>query len=223
MAVGGHSLGEYTALTAAGVFEFADAIRIVNDRGKLMQEAVPEGEGKMVAVLGLELNEIHQICETVDGVVSPANINAPGQVVIAGSAVAVDQAIDKLSEAGAKRLVPLAVSVPSHCALMEPTKEGVSDLLASVPMHEPVMPVYQNVDAKPHTDLDEIRRNLLAQLSAPVRWSDIFVGMSTAGNETIVECGPGRVLSGLARRIDRSVDAKSIGTLDSFKTALAAP
>ena len=223
-AVAGHSLGEYSALTVAGVFAYGDAVKLVNERGKLMQAAVPSGEGAMAAVLGLELDELTAICDEVDGIVSPANINSPGQVVIAGSASAVQAVTDQVLSEGdkRKRVVPLDVSVPSHCELMEPAAEGVSQLLRDTTMSEPACPIYQNVDAEAASDIDGIRDRLINQLSSPVRWADCVTTMAVNGCDAIVECGPGKVLTGLARRIDRRMNCKAIGTLDDFNSTLEA-
>lgn len=222
-AMAGHSLGEYSALTAAGVFGFADAVKLVHERGKIMQQAVPVGSGSMCAVLGLGLPEVEAVCNEVADVVAPANLNTPTQIVIAGTVAGVDEASVALKEAGARRLVPLAVSVPSHCELMSSTIEGVSELLDSISFQIPSVPVFQNVDASPQTDIETIRRNLIAQLSSPVRWSDCFTNMVAFGCDQFLECGPGRALSGMARQIDRSVSASVIGTVDDFRAALDQP
>ena len=222
-AMAGHSLGEYSALTAAGVFGFADAVKLVHERGKIMQKAVPVGSGSMCAVLGLGLPEVEAVCNEVADVVAPANLNTPTQIVIAGTVAGVDEASVALKEAGARRLVPLAVSVPSHCELMSSTIEGVSELLDSISFQIPSVPVFQNVDASPQTDIETIRQNLIAQLSSPVRWSDCFTNMVAFGCDQFLECGPGRALSGMARQIDRSVSASVIGTVDDFRAALDQP
>ena len=219
-AVAGHSLGEYSALTAAGVLTFSDATKLVHERGRLMQEAVPERGGSMAAVLGLDLDVLDEVCDSVEGVVSPANINAPGQVVIAGSAEAVETASAMLTERGAKRIVPLAVSVPSHCELMNGATEGVASLLESVSLYQPKIPVYHNVDAQVSQSTDEIRDRLLRQLSSPVQWAATISSMIGYGCDHFIECGPGRVLSGLMRRIDRGASAVSIGSLDAFKKSI---
>ena len=220
-AMAGHSLGEYSALTAAGVFGFADAIKLVHERGKIMQSAVPVGTGGMAAVLGLELPDIEAACQAVDEIVAPANINSQTQVVIAGSKAGIEKASEQLLERGARRVVPLAVSVPSHSELMKPTVEGVEELLDSVTIKTPTVAVFQNVDAMQHTDVTSIRSNLIAQLSSPVRWMDSFNNMIADGCDTFFECGPGRVLAGVARQIDRSVTATALGTLENFQEALA--
>ena len=219
-AMAGHSLGEYSALTAAGALEFGTAVRLVHERGKLMQAAVPSGEGAMAAVLRLDDEELAAICEKVEGVVAPANYNSPGQVVIAGSAAAVDEASTLCQEAGA-RVVVLDVSVPSHCALMSPTSGGVEQLLVASQLQLPRVPVYQNFDGKPAEDVEEIRRKLVSQLSNPVRWSSGISAMVEDGATTMVECGPGKVLTGLFRRIDRSIKALAISDAAGFDKALA--
>ena len=223
-AVAGHSLGEYSALTAAGVFEFDDVVRLVHERGKLMQAAVPRGEGAMAAVLGIELDELSALCDEVEGVVTPANINSPGQVVVAGAAAAVQTVVDQVRAEGdkRKRVVPLDVSVPSHCELMRPAADGVERLLNEVNMREPSCPVFQNVDAQATTNVSDIRDRLIRQLTAPVRWADCASAMVANGCEALIECGPGKVLTGLARRIDRSMNCKAIGSVDDFDAALEA-
>ena len=220
VAVAGHSLGEYSALTAVGVFNFSDAVKLVNERGKIMQSAVPVGTGGMAAVVGLAIKDIESACEAIDEVVAPANINTDTQVVIAGTTAGIEKATDALKEHGAKRVIPLAVSVPSHSVLMEPTMEGVAELLDSVTINTPKVPVYQNVDASPYQDIELIRKNLIAQLYSPVRWRDTFSNMVSAGCDIFFECGPGRVLSGIARQIDRSATTTSLGTLENFQSAL---
>lgn len=226
-AVAGHSLGEYSALTAVGTFDFSDAVKLVHERGKLMQGAVPQGEGAMAAILGLELDELQALCDVVDEVVAPANINSPGQVVIAGSSEGVQAVSDQVVAAGdkRKRVVPLDVSVPSHCELMKPAATGVAELLQQAEMKQPACPIYQNFSAESTTDVAVIKANLIEQLSSPVRWADCMSAMAAGGCTTFIECGPGKVLSGLARRIDRSMACKPIGSVEDFtstKEALAA-
>ena len=222
-AVAGHSLGEYSALTAAGVFQFEDAVRLVYGRGKLMQSAVPAGEGAMAAILGLELPELKQLCDETDGIVTPANINSPGQVVVAGEKSAVDALCATVEARGERRLrvVPLDVSVPSHCELMEPAEAEIEQQLLATKMAQPTCTVYHNADAGIAENESGLRERLVRQLTSPVRWSDIVTEMNANGCETLIECGPGKVLTGLARRIDRSINAKSIGTLDDFNELLA--
>lgn len=221
-AVAGHSLGEYSALTAAGTFDFSDAVKLVHERGKLMQAAVPRGEGAMAAILGLELAELQALCEGVEGIVAPANINSPGQVVIAGSARSVQAVADQVLAEGdkRKRVVPLDVSVPSHCELMNPAATGVAELLQQTTMNQPTCPIYQNFSAQATTDVAVIKASLIEQLSSPVRWADSMAAMVAGGCTTFIECGPGKVLSGLARRIDRSMKCKPIGSVDDFASTL---
>lgn len=220
--VAGHSLGEYSALTVAGVLEFATAVRLVHERGKLMQQAVPAGEGAMAAILNLDDDAVASCCANATGVVAPANYNSPGQVVIAGEAAAVNSAIDACKEAGARRAVVLDVSVPSHCTLMAPAGERLADLLAAADFREPRIPVFQNVNAEAATAAAAIRGNLLKQLVLPVQWSASVAAMASRGVATFIECGPGSVLAGLARRIDRSLKVHGIDTQDGLNAALAA-
>ena len=219
--VAGHSLGEYSALAAAGVLEFAAAVRLVHERGKLMQAAVALGEGAMTAVIGLDDERVAACCESVAGVVTPANYNAQGQVVIAGEAAAVSAAAAACAKAGARRTVPLDVSVPSHCALMAPAGQRLAELLRDAPFAPARVPVVQNVNAEATRDADVIRENLVRQLVSPVLWAASVRAMAAAGVYTLVECGPGNVLAGLARRIDRSLVVRGIGDLDGLQAALA--
>ena len=216
----GHSLGEYSALVCADALEFGDALRLVNTRGKLMQAAVPAGEGAMAAILGLDNEQVQACCDAASGVVAPANFNAPGQVVISGASAAVDDAIARCQEAGARRALKLAVSVPSHCPLMTPAATRFADYLSDVSLASPKIPVVQNVDAQVSEDLDGIRTRLIAQLSQPVRWTDCAAAIVASGATGILECGPGRVLTGLQKRIDRDVVALNIATPESFAAAL---
>lgn len=220
--VAGHSLGEYSALTAAGALDFAAAVRLVHERGKLMQQAVPSGEGAMAAILGLDDAAVEACCDAADGVVAPANYNSPGQVVIAGAADAVQRAADACKEQGARRTVLLDVSVPSHCVLMAPAGDALAALLDEVALRDTGTPVVQNFTAEAATDAATIRANLLRQLVSPVRWSASVQTMAASGASVFVECGPGNVLSGLARRIDRSLDFHPVGTLERLDGALAA-
>ena len=220
--VAGHSLGEYSALVAAGALDFANAVTLVHERGKLMQAAVPTGEGAMAAILGLDDAVVEECCAAVAGTVTPANYNSPGQVVIAGSAGAVAAAIDACKARGARRAVPLDVSVPSHCALMAPAGDPLGELLNGVELRDSRVPVFQNYTATGATDAATIRDNLLRQLVSPVRWSDSVAAMAAAGTTTFVECGPGNVLAGLARRIDRSLTVHGIGTRDGIDNAIEA-
>ena len=225
--VAGHSLGEYSALVAAGTLEFADAVTLVQKRGQFMQTAVPVGEGGMAAVLGLTDEQVRQACAEAAGeeVVQAANYNAPGQVVIAGSTDAVDRAVEACKAAGAKRAMPLAVSAPFHSALMQPAAENMSEVLETVSFSAPKMPVVQNVDARVHTDPDEIRDNLVAQMCGAVLWTDTVLALKGMDVVHMIECGPGKVLAGLAKRIDRSITTLNLLSVDaiaSVKEALSA-
>lgn len=206
-AMAGHSLGEYTALVAAGALAFEDAVRVVAERGRLMQEAVPEGDGAMAAVLGLDDEVVAAICrEAAEGqVVTPANYNSPGQIVIAGDSAAVERAMHKCRDAGAKRAMILPVSVPSHSPLMRSAAESLAHILADVEIHAPGIPVIHNVDVDSHDQADAIRQSLVTQMYSPVRWTETVQALTARGILVMAECGPGRVLSGLGRRIDRSV------------------
>lgn len=206
-AMAGHSLGEFTALVCAGAMDFADAITLVAERGRLMQEAVPEGQGAMAAILGLDDTEVLSVCEkAAEGdVVQAVNFNSPGQVVIAGSAAAVERAIQVASEEGAKKAIKLPVSVPSHCDLMKPAADKLAVKLQQVDIVKPLIPVIHNVDVSTHDDPDAIRKALSMQLYQPVRWVETVQKLAADGMSNIVEMGPGKVLMGLIRRIDRSV------------------
>ena len=220
--VAGHSLGEYSALVAAGVLTFADAIRLVRNRGLYMQEAVPQGEGAMAAVLGLDDEKVIELCEKTGQageVLSAVNFNAPGQVVIAGSASAVTRAATVFAEAGARKVMPLPVSVPSHCALMKPAAERLEKDLASIVLSAPTIPVVQNVTAQVADDVDVIRINLVSQLSQPVRWVESVRYMVANGVTGFSECGPGKVLAGLGKRIERSVPVTGMENLSVFPAA----
>jgi [acyl-carrier-protein] S-malonyltransferase len=201
----GHSLGEYSAHVAAGTLAFGDAVRTVRRRGRYMQEAVPVGQGAMAAILGLEGAAVAHACrEAADGdVVAPANLNAPGQVVIAGTAAAVARAGERAKALGAKRVVPLPVSAPFHCALMQPAQDRLAPELRALPVKPPSMPVVANVDAAPKTDGPSAIDALVRQVSAPVRWEEVVRTLASAGIRAYVEVGPGTVLSGLVRTIDR--------------------
>lgn len=217
----GHSLGEYSALVCAGSIEFADALRLVRRRGELMQQSVPAGVGAMAAILGLEDDQVEACCASVDGVVSAANYNSPGQIVIAGTAAAVDAAIEACKAAGARKAMPLAVSVPSHCALMDPAAEALATELAGVSVAMPAVPVVHNVDGLAASTPDELRAKLVAQLSQPVRWTHCVTALADAGAQTFIECGPGKVLTGLARRINKQLSGKAVNNTASLASALA--
>ena len=216
----GHSLGEYSALVCAGALTFPDAVRLVNRRGQLMQEAVPQGEGAMAAVLGLDDDKVEEACAGIVGVVSAANYNAPGQVVIAGSAAAVSEAAARCQELGARRATLLQVSGPFHCALMKPAQEAFAEALDTVALREPDIPVVQNVDAGVAASVGELRQKLLAQISQPVLWTACVQTMAGMGVTRLVECGPGRVLAGLVKRIDKSIATDNIGSLEGLRGAL---
>ena len=222
--VAGHSLGEYSALVAAGALSLADAVRGVRARGAFMQEAVPAGTGAMAAVLGLDPEVVARICaESAQGqVVSPANYNSPEQTVIAGHAAAVERAGVRLKEVGAKRVVPLAVSAPFHCALMEPVKPRLAEVLGRSAVSAPRIPVVTNVEAAPNADAARVVPLLLAQVSAPVRWVESVQAMSRAGVTRVVELGPGRVLGGLVRRISRDLEVLNVEDPASLQKSLAA-
>lgn len=219
----GHSLGEYAALVAAQSIDFEDAIKLVSTRGRLMQSAVPEGQGAMAAIIGLNDEEIIKICEQVtseDGEpVEAVNFNSPGQVVIAGASGAVDRANALLLEAGAKRALPLPVSVPSHSSLMKPAADELAEYIKDVEIRTPEIQVIHNVDAKSHDDPDDIRDALVKQLYKPVRWTQTIQIISD-GADVVVECGPGKVLSGLTRRINKEVKSASLDTLASMQRFL---
>ena len=211
----GHSLGEYSAHVAAGTLSFADALRTVRRRGQYMQQAVPVGEGAMAAILGLDADAVAAACrdaaaETGGRVVSPANINAPGQVVIAGHHDAVARAGALAKEKGAKRVIPLAVSAPFHCALMKPAEERLAPELRALTAKDPSIPVVANVDAEPKRDVRSAIEALVQQVSSPVRWDDVVRRLIAEGVTRFVELGPGTVLAGLIRKIDRSVTVVSV-------------
>lgn len=219
----GHSLGEYSALVCAGVLNFADAITLVELRGKLMQEAVPEGTGAMQAIIGLDDAAIAKACEeSAQGeVVSPVNFNSPGQVVIAGNKDAVERAGAACKAAGAKRALPLPVSVPSHCALMKPAADKLAVTLANITFNAPVVPVINNVDVKAETDADAIRHALIRQLYSPVRWTESVEAMAAQGVTQLFEMGPGKVLTGLTKRIVDGLSAAAVNDTASLTAALA--
>jgi len=216
----GHSLGEYSALVVAGALTFAEGVSLVHKRGKLMQEAVPEGEGAMAAILGLDDDVVAECCENVEGVVSPANFNAPSQVVIAGSTAAVALAVDACNEAGARKAVPLQVSGPFHCALMAPAKVGFAEALDGVELRMPEIPVVHNVDAAVAADLADLREKLMEQIARPVQWTRCMQAMMNAGADQFVECGAGKVLAGLIKRIDRKMPVHNIDSPEAFAAAL---
>ena len=223
-AMAGHSLGEYSALVAAGAISLKDAAGLVADRGKFMQEAVPEGDGAMAAILGLDDGAVIDVCgKAAKGeVVTAVNFNSPGQVVIAGNKSAVDRAVEQAKEAGAKRAVILPVSVPSHCNLMVPAAERLAERLANIEINTPAIPVYNNVDVKAESDPDTIRNALKRQLFSPVRWVGIINAFTQKNIDHVVECGPGKVLAGLNKRINRQMGAHSTVDADSILKAIQA-
>ena len=222
--VAGHSLGEYSALVAAGSLPFAAAVKLVELRGQLMQQAVPAGQGGMAAILGLEDDDVRAACaEAAQGeVVSAVNFNAPGQVVIAGGAAAVARAVEVCKAKGAKRAMPLPVSVPSHCDLMRPAAERFAEAVAALDWQAPQIPLVQNVSADVVNDLDTLKRDLLAQLYSPVRWVESMQRLGACGVTALVECGPGKVLSGLNKRCVKGVDTYSLDTPEAFAATRAA-
>ncbi|MCC4797329.1 [acyl-carrier-protein] S-malonyltransferase [Enterovibrio norvegicus] len=217
----GHSLGEYSALVCAGVIDFKEAVKLVELRGQLMQEAVPAGVGAMSAIIGLENDAIAKACEEAaqGQVVSPVNFNSPGQVVIAGNKEAVERANVLCKEAGAKRALPLPVSVPSHCALMKPAADKLAVALDSIEFSEPSIPVVNNADVAAETDPSAIKSALVRQLYGPVRWTESVEKMAGEGVELLLEMGPGKVLTGLAKRIDRKLNAAAVNDPASLEAA----
>jgi len=216
----GHSLGEYSALVCAGALDFTDAVKLVALRGQFMQQAVAEGEGAMAAVIGLEDAEIEKICleQAGEQVVTPVNYNSPGQVVIAGHAEAVARAAEALKEAGAKRVLPLPVSVPSHCALMQPAASQLADALKSIKLKQPHTPVINNVDVAIADSADAIKDALVRQLYCPVRWTETIEQIEKLDVETAYEVGPGKVLTGLNKRITKAFGCSALNTLDSLNS-----
>ncbi|GAB3791304.1 ACP S-malonyltransferase [Dyella agri] len=219
----GHSLGEYSALVCADALSLHDAAALVAERGRLMQAAVPAGTGAMAAILGGDDAQIAQVCEEVaqGQVVAPANYNSPGQLVIAGNAEAVDRALARLAELGVKKAIKLAVSVPSHCMLMREAADKLGERMASIAWQLPTIPVIQNAEAKSYASLDEIRGALQRQLYLPVRWTECVQALAAGGATRIVECGPGKVLAGLAKRIDKGLEARAIGAPAELDATLA--
>ncbi len=224
--VAGHSLGEYSALVAAGALSAPDAARAVRARGTFMQEAVPAGQGAMSAVLGLDPEKVRAVCEAVQAatgkVVSPANYNDPNQTVIAGDAAAVATAGEKLKEAGARRVMPLPVSAPFHCALMEPVKARLQPVLQGISWSRPAVPVVTNVEAKANRATERIVPLLLEQVTAPVRWIECVHELARLGAVKMIEVGPGNVLSGLVKRVDKAIEVHHVGDPASLEKTLAA-
>ncbi len=218
----GHSLGEYTALVCGGSLAFTDAIKLVAERGRFMQEAVPAGTGAMAAVLGLEDDAVRQACSDAAAgeVLEAVNFNSPGQVVVAGNKAAVERVVTLAKERGAKRALVLPVSVPSHCALMQPAADQLASVLKDVTIQAPTIPVINNADVATPSEPDAIRDALVRQLYSPVRWVETIQKMATDGVDRLLECGPGKVLVGLNKRIDRKMAAQAVFDPDSLSAAL---
>ncbi|KPQ25733.1 MAG: malonyl CoA-acyl carrier protein transacylase [Halomonas sp. HL-48] len=218
----GHSLGEYSAMVCAGVLGFAEGVKLVRLRGEAMQQAVPAGEGGMAAILGLDNEAVEAACaQAAQGeVVSAVNYNAPGQVVIAGGKAAVERAIAACQEAGARRAMPLPVSVPSHCDLMRPAADRLATAMQDIELRPPRYTVIQNVDAEAHADVDTLRTRLIEQLYQPVRWTSCIEAMAAQGANVFIECGPGKVLTGLNKRIVRGSKSLAVNDPDSLDAAL---
>jgi [acyl-carrier-protein] S-malonyltransferase len=218
----GHSLGEYSALVCAGALDFSDALKLVEARGHFMQAAVPPGEGAMAAIIGLDNAAIADACQqSAHGeVVAPVNYNSPGQVVIAGSSAAVERAMTACKDAGAKRALPLPVSVPSHCALMLPAADKLSAMLKGIDIKTPAIPVVQNVGATVATSSESIASNLVAQLHQPVLWTQCIEAIADSGANLVIECGPGKVLNGLTKRINKTLQSASINDAASLAATL---
>lgn len=218
----GHSLGEYSALVAAGALSLHDGAHLVRLRGQLMQDAAPAGVGAMAAVLGADDDLVAEVCVQASGsqVVVPANYNSPGQIVIGGDTDAVDRAVALLNERGVRKVVKLAVSVPSHTPLMREAANRLAEAMRGMAWHAPVLPVVQNVDAQVHDGIDDLRDALVRQLYLPVRWTDCTLALAAKGATRFAECGPGKVLTGLIKRIDKSLEARSLATPGDFQSAL---
>ena len=218
----GHSLGEYSALVAAGALSLHDGAHLVRLRGQLMQEAAPAGVGAMAAVLGADDEVVAEVCVQASDsqVVVPANYNSPGQIVIGGDTAAVDRAIALLVERGVRKVVKLAVSVPSHTPLMREAANRLAETMRGMSWRVPSIPVVQNVDAQIHEGIDDIRDALVRQLYLPVRWTDCTLALKAKGVTRIAECGPGKVLTGLVKRIDKSLEARSLATPGDFQSAI---
>ncbi len=221
--VAGHSLGEYSALVAAGVLSLRDAVKVTEKRGLFMQEAVPEGKGLMAAILGLERKKVEDICMSLrSGYAAPANYNCPGQIVVAGEKHAVEEAVERSRNAGAKRVIPLDVSAPSHCRLMDNASKKLSDLLDTLSFNNAIVPVVNNADAVFLNDVTRIKESLVRQLNCPILWEDSVRAIIDSGVTTFLEVGPGKVLSGLIRRIYPSATVSSIGDMGSLERTLSA-
>lgn len=219
--VAGHSLGEYSALVAAGVVPLKDAVKLTEKRGEFMQKAVREGEGLMAAIIGLGRNKVDEICLSVEsGYVSPANYNCPGQIVIAGEKKAVEEAMKLAKEAGAKRALPLAVSAPSHCILMLEASKKLAELLDTMELKDPVVPVVNNADAMFLINAEKIKVSLVKQLNSPLLWEDSIRNIVNKGINTFIEAGPGKVLSGLIKRIEPAATISNVEDMKSLDKTL---
>lgn len=207
--VAGHSLGELSALVAAGALSFEDGLKLVSKRANAMQKACELQESTMAAILGLEDAVVEEVCESIEGTVIAANYNCPGQVVISGTVAAVEEACKKLEEAGARRTLVLNVGGAFHSPLMEPAKVELQEAIEQTDFSNPICPIYQNVDAKAYTDADTIKENLIAQLTSPVRWTQTMQNMLGDGVQSFVEVGPGKVLQGLVKKVDRKIETSS--------------
>ena len=220
----GHSLGEYAALVASEVLSFEDSLYLVQNRARLMQEAVPEGSGGIAAIIGLSENKINSICKKIntdsDYFVSPANINTQSQIVISGTKLGVDSAIDKCKELGAKRAISLSMSIPSHCSLMRDAAQQYKLTLQKVTLNKPKIPILQNVDSSFENEPEKIRNKLVQQIYKPVRWKDTINAISMLGAQRIIECGPGKVLSGLTKRILPDAIALDLDNYNNYLTLL---
>ena len=218
----GHSLGEYTALVCAGALSFSEGVALVRDRGRYMQEAVPAGQGAMAAIIGLEDQAVIDVCaKTADGdVLQAVNFNAPGQVVIAGSAAAIERATVTMKEAGAKRALPLPVSIPAHSRLMTPASERLAERIAGMSVSLPTIPVLHNCNVKVAESAEQVAQNLVTQLDSPVRWVETVNAMHTQGVDRFIESGPGKVLGGMVKRIVKGVDVACIDNPDAFESLI---
>ena len=221
--VAGHSLGEYTALVVAGALDFADAVKLVRLRAELMQNAVPQGEGAMAAILGLDDDVVRQVChDAAQGdVVEAVNFNSPGQVVIAGSTAAVERAMQLAKEQGAKRALPLPVSVPSHCSLMKPAADQLATALQNITLHTPQIRVIHNADVAAYHDAEQIKDALVRQLYCPVRWTETVNTLVSEGITESAECGPGKVLAGLAKRINKTANCAALTNAEQVSAFIA--
>lgn len=219
----GHSLGEYTALVCAGSINFADGVALVRDRGRYMQGAVPEGEGGMAAIIGLDDQAVRDVCEQIagDDVLQAVNFNAPGQVVIAGSAAAIERATPAMKEAGAKRALPLPVSIPAHSRLMSPASEQLAERISTIGVSMPQVPVLHNCNVSFAANADEVAANLVTQLDSPVRWVESVQKMQSEGVTTFIESGPGKVLGGMIKRIAKGSNVACIDTPDAISALVA--